>query len=390
MTRQINQLNRDPIFIGLLSGTSMDAIDAAAVVFKRDQNQNSNGFDKPELLATLSFPIPSLFRNKCLEISQWGRGSIDDYGHLDVQAGELFSEAVLTLLQQAKIDPKTVRAIGSHGQTLRHKPNATPPYSLQIGDPNIIAERTNIPTIADFRRRDLAAGGQGAPLAPAFHAAVFGCPVENRVIVNIGGIANLSIIPKDPEMPLMGFDSGPGNCLMDAWARQNWNIPFDMNGAIAKTGHIQEELLKDCLNDPYFRKDPPKSTGREYFNLGWLAEKMPKFSTNLPPKEIQATLLSLTAHSIADAIRTKALPDSSVFVCGGGAHNTYLMLSLSVLLDRPVRSTEDLGFPPDWIEAVLFAWLAKQTLEGKSGNCPTVTGARHATPLGGIFGFCPT
>lgn len=378
----------EPLFIGLLSGTSMDAIDVALVSFAKET---------PALIATLNHPIPLEFKKRCLAIAESDLGSIDDFGYLDAMAGVLFSEAVLAMLQKTGISPKQIRAIGSHGQNIRHRPNANPPFTLQIGDPNIIAERTGIPTIADFRRRDLAAGGQGAPLAPAFHRAAFGSAFENRIIVNIGGIANLSILNKDPDKPLLGFDSGPGNCLMDAWVQQHWQIPFDNNGEHAAKGKIIEALLSQCLADPYFALPAPKSTGREYFNISWLKSKMqaakiinPSTSIDNPSiLDIQATLLHITAKSIAEAIRATGL-EANIFICGGGAHNVCLMKTLQEEMGKPIHSTETLGYPPDWIEALLFAWLAKQTLEGKSGNCPSVTGAKHAVPLGGIFGYCPS
>lgn len=390
------------LFIGLLSGSSMDAVDVALVSFYESF---------PKLLSTASYPMPENFKAQCLELSQRGQGSIDDYGRLDVLAGELFAEAVLHLLKTTNVKASEVRAIGSHGQNLRHRPNAKPPFSLQIGDPNIIAERTGILTIADFRRRDLAAGGQGAPLAPGFHAVVFGHPQENRVIVNIGGISNITLLPKgcgfkdDQEKNgavILGFDTGPGNCLMDSWVTDHWGQAFDIDGVIASKGKINEELLKACLEDPYFLASPPKSTGREYFNLAWLEHKIKEIKgikgikdvssqSALSPQDIQATLLALTVESIAQMIHAYAPSDANIFVCGGGVHNTLLMKTLTGKFEKlqkpkPIQSTEMLGIPPDWVEAMLFAWLAKQTLEGKSGNCPSVTGAKHAIPLGGIFG----
>lgn len=369
----------DPYYIGLLSGTSMDAVDVALVSFENPH---------PQIIHTLSYPIPEAFRSHCLMLCQSGAGSIDDYGKLDAEAGEIFAKAALHLLQENHIPSKKIRAVGSHGQTLRHRPEANPPFTLQIGDPNIIAERTGIPTIADFRRRDIAAGGQGAPLAPAFHAAVFGSSNENRVIVNIGGISNISILSKDPHIPLMGMDTGPGNCLMDLWVRKHWKMAFDKEGAIAKSGRVLPKLLERLLLDPFFSKKPPKSTGRDYFSDVWLLEYLSKMSEAQNTNEnVQATLLAFTAHSLANAILQYAPEKAAVYVCGGGVHNTFLMQTLSQLLDRTVESTDVLGSPPDWIEAILFAWLAKQTMEGKSGNCPSVTGAKHAIPLGGIFGY---
>lgn len=371
----------DPLYIGVLSGTSMDAVDVALVSFASST---------PQLIKTINYPIPDAFRSHCLRLCQSGGGSIDDYGSLDTQAGEIFSEAVIRMLQLTHYSAKQIRAIGSHGQTLRHRPEAPHPFTLQIGDPNIIAERTGIPTIADFRRRDIAAGGQGAPLAPGFHAAVFGSEQEDRVIINIGGISNITILARDPHATIIGFDTGPGNCLMDFWTRKHWHIPFDNNGEIAAQGKVHEGLLQLCLEDPFFSKTPPKSTGRDYFTEHWLSKKLIPFQDNNPgfeTEDIQATLLALTAQSLATAILKHAPVDASVYVCGGGVHNNFLMKSLNTLLNRTVKSTDSLGSPPDWIEAILFAWLAKQTLEGKSGNCPSVTGARHAIPLGGIFGL---
>jgi anhydro-N-acetylmuramic acid kinase len=385
----------EPYYLGVLSGTSMDAVDVALVSFQSSDSKsaasNPNNTIYPRIIKTLSYPIPEAFRNHCLMLCQSGKGSIDDYGKLDAEAGEIFAQAVNQILRKNNIPAKKIRAIGSHGQTLRHRPEANPPFSLQIGDPNIIAERTGIPTIADFRRRDIAAGGQGAPLAPAFHAAVFGSPIENRVIVNIGGISNITILHQDKHIPLIGFDTGPGNCLMDLWVKKHWKTAFDKDGLIAAAGTIQTDLLQNLMQDPFFSKALPKSTGRDYFNEVWLLEHLQRWSeltnTNISNQDVQATLLSLTAQTLANAILQYAPEKAAVYICGGGVHNTFLIQTLNQLLARPIDSTETLGSPPDWIEAILFAWLAKQTLEGKSGNCPTVTGARHAIPLGGIFGY---
>jgi anhydro-N-acetylmuramic acid kinase len=376
-----------PLFIGVLSGTSMDAIDVALVSFDNHL---------PHVISKLNYPIPIDFKNRCLSVIQTGQCSIDEYGTLDSIAGELFSEAILALLKHANVSAKNIMVIGSHGQTLRHRLDLKPPFSLQIGDPNIIAERTGIPTIADFRRRDIAAGGQGAPLAPALHLHIFGNAKEDRVIVNIGGISNITILPassktlRREQKPIIGFDTGPGNCLMDAWIQQHLSIDFDRDGRYAVSGQVHKNLLLHCLSDSYFSEKPPKSTGREYFNLPWLAKNIEALNTTrIPPQNVQATLLVLTARSIANAIENYAPEHSTVFVCGGGAHNNLLMETLAYELQRPVNSTDILGIPPDWVEAILFAWLAKQTLAGKAGNCPSVTGAKNTSILGGIFGYRP-
>lgn len=379
---------KQPLFIGLLSGTSMDAIDAAIIDFHTTPT--------PSILKTLKYSIPNEFRLRCLEIAQSNQGSIDDYGYLDAKAGELFASAVLELLNSAGLKAEDILAIGSHGQTIRHRPNATPPFTLQIGDPNIIAERTNITTIADFRRRDIAAGGQGAPLAPLFHAAIFQHATEDRIIINIGGITNVTVLEKNNPEPKLGFDSGPGNCLMDAWCKKNWDIPYDNNGKMAAKGQVNPSLLTICLSDPYFELSPPKSTGREYFNLNWLEEKIKSINMTISPQDILRTLLILTVKTIEHAIQHFSLQNTSlhfpndlpsIYISGGGAYNALLMTELQNNLKNPVHSIEHLGCSPDWLETILFAWLAKQTLEGKSGNSPCVTGAKRAIPLGGIFGI---
>lgn len=372
------------LYIGLLSGTSMDAIDCALVDFTAE---------KPKLLATHSFLIPNDFRNRCLSITNSGHCHIDEFGSLDVEAGELFAKAVLAMLNENNISANGIRAIGSHGQTLRHRPDLSPPFTLQIGDPHIIAERTKITVVADLRKRDMAAGGQGAPLAPGFHQSIFRHPNEDRVILNIGGISNITIIPHDQTKSLFGFDTGPGNGLLDAWISSIKNFAYDRNGEFAASGKIIEPLLEDLLNDAYFAATHPKSTGREYFNLAWLekyAKKYRENNSNILPEDIQATLLELTTRSITKDILLHA-PNASVYVCGGGVKNPILMQSLSKNLQtmiqgtKIIQSTESLGVPPEWVEAMLFAWIAKQTMEGKTSNCPSVTGARHAVPLGGIF-----
>jgi len=400
------------LYIGVLSGTSLDAVDVALISFE-PISQHYSQLASIRLLSSLSYPIPKPYRERCLAISEGATEgeslSIDEFGALDVEAGELFAKAVVALLEAASVKAADIRAIGSHGQNLRHCPNNTPPFTLQIGDPNVIAERTGIPVVADFRRRDIAAGGKGAPLAPGFHNAVFRSSDKNRVIVNIGGIANITVLPKDLSLPPKGFDTGPGNCLMDAWIGVEQGADFDKEGRFALSGKSQSLLLEAFLNDPYFKLSPPKSTGREMFNLNWLNEKINqmkiKFSAgsssakdfssenfttgNFLAEDIQATLLQLTARTINDAIQSVAPPDAEIYICGGGAHNIALMRELEKHLGKTLQTTEALGLSPDWVEAALFAWLAKQTLEGNPGNCPSVTGANRPAALGGIFGWCP-
>ncbi len=354
-------------YIGLMSGTSADGIDAALVDFSAP---------KPKLVETFYEAYSPELRQEVLALSQPGQNEITRMADLDVKLGRYFGAAVKSLLKKAKVPAKKIRAIGSHGQTIRHLPEIN--FTLQIGDPNIIAAETGITTIADFRRRDMAHGGQGAPLVPAFHKSIFRKKNTDRVIVNIGGIANVTLLPARGN--IIGFDTGPGNGLMDAWIEKNLQKTHDENGDWAASGKINNALLKKCLADPYFKKSAPKSTGREYFNLAWLEKKLEK---NLAPVDIQTTLAELTAETII-----KSIPFSSgeIFVCGGGARNQFLMSRLKNLAPQfSLNSTEKLGVHPDWVEAMAFAWLAKQTLNGKPGNIPEVTGANSLSLLGGIY-----
>lgn len=305
----------------------------------------------------------------------------DPSGELNRDVGECFRDAALTVLTKGHADKRDVLAIGSHGQTLRHQPDADPPFSLQIGDPDIIAAGTGITTIANFRQADIAAGGQGAPLVPPFHEWLFGSTDSNRVVVNIGGIANITVLPAD-DSPVTGFDTGPGNGLMDAWIRKQRGQSFDADGRWAASGNVVDSLLEKMLADPYFALAPPKSTGFEYFNLDWLH----KYDVGQhEPADVQATLCDLSAKSIANAIKQAAAGSEAVFACGGGTHNPELMKRLGIELhEMSVSSTSAVGLDPDWVEAVAFAWLAMRTLRGQTGNLPNVTGADHKVVLGEI------
>jgi anhydro-N-acetylmuramic acid kinase len=280
------------LFIGTLSGTSVDGIDAALVRFAPG----------PALVASHSLKFPEDLRRELLALGVPGANEIDRLGRADVRLGRLFAQAVNGLLQHAGIAPREIAAIGSHGQTIRHRPGGEAPFTLQIGDPSIIATDTGIPVVADFRRKDMALGGQGAPLVPAFHEAVFRQPGADRVIVNIGGIANLTVLPGDAARPLLGFDTGPGNTLLDGWCRRCLNEPMDRDGAFAASGRPHPVLLAALLGDAYFKQTPPKSTGPEYFSTDWLQRHLDTLGP-LAPADVQATLLELTARSIAEAIR---------------------------------------------------------------------------------------
>jgi anhydro-N-acetylmuramic acid kinase len=362
------------LYLGMISGTSADSIDAALVRF---------GDGAPQLLASHAHPWPAALRDRMLALAQdEGALDVDAFGRLDVEIGHCFANAALQLLEQCRIAPQEVRAIGSHGQTLRHRPTGEYPFTLQLGDPSVIAERCRIEVVADFRRADIAAGGQGAPLLPVLHAMLLGQPGISRVVLNLGGIANVTVLGGDGSV--RGFDTGPANGLLDAWCQRHRGEPFDRDGAFAASGCVDQRLLDAMLADPYFALPPPKSTGREHFHLAWLGTHAQLASMSLA--DVQATLLELTAHSIAAAIDQQAPSAGEVLACGGGVHNGALMRRLGELLaPRVVLSTARYGVDPDFLEATAFAWLARQRLLGLPGNLPAVTGARGPRVLGAIY-----
>lgn len=364
------------LYIGLMSGTSADAIDAVVVDLQ----------STPQLLAQYSLPLPGKIRQQIHALSLPGNNEIDRMGALDVDLGKLFAQTSLELLAHAGISAAQIIAIGSHGQTIRHRSpgSSEGTFTLQIGDPNLIAELTGITTVADFRRRDMAAGGQGAPLVPAFHRAIFHSPEKDRVIVNIGGMANITWLPAQGQT--MGFDTGPGNVLMDIWIAEHLGKSYDQDGAWAASGQVCNTLLAELLATPYFKLPAPKSTGRESFNRTWLDENLRKLTSTLVPADVQATLLELTALTIADSINGLSQSSKDIFVCGGGAYNTALMQKLRELLPSDaVASTAALGVDPQWIEAMAFAWLAQQTINHRAGNLREVTGAKREVILGGVY-----
>ncbi len=364
----------DDLYIGLMSGTSVDAVDAVLVDF---------GNDTLQILQTHAQTFPEDVRTRLQKLIAEQHTPLKDLAELDHEVAVLYALAVKKLLQLADVSASRIRAIGSHGQTIYHHPEGENPNSLQIGDPSFIAERTGIDVVADFRRHDMAAGGQGAPLVPAFHASVFRDFKTNRVILNLGGIANITVLPASHDGPVSGFDTGPANTLLDLWASRHINVSFDKNGDWASTGTINSKLLTQMLGDPYFKKSPPKSTGREYFNLDWLERYK---VDDYPPEEVQATLCELTALTVANAVKHYAGGTKEVYICGGGVHNTFQVSRLQEALPTiKLASTESLGLLPDWIEATAFAWLTQQTIMQRKGNITTVTGARREVPLGGIY-----
>lgn len=365
-------------YIGLMSGTSCDGIDAVAVTIDEPR-----GF---RMLATHHLAYPDDVRAGVLSLTESGHDEIARAGELDGLLGKLFADAATAVLEQAGLTTREIRAIGSHGQTIRHAPAARTPYTLQIGNPAVIAERTGVATVADFRRRDVAAGGEGAPLVPAFHHWMFGGGAAPRVVVNIGGIANVTILPAAGNAAVTGFDTGPGNVLMDIWAGTHLGRRFDENGDWAASGRADERLLARMLAEPFFARTPPKSTGRELFRAEWLEQMLQGTWSQLMPADVQATLAELTARSIAEAIGVHARDAAGVYVCGGGTRNGFLMKRLAALLaPRAIDTTAALGLDPQWVEAAAFAWLAHQTMEGKPGSLPSVTGARHPVILGAIY-----
>jgi len=372
----------DELFLGLISGTSADGIDAALVRFA-DDDANA----RCELVAGRTFRWNDTLRTRLVTLGQGGEcTSLDEFGALDVQVARAFAGAALALLEDAGMAPSAVRAIGSHGQTVRHRPDGAFPFSLQIGDGNVIAERTGITTVADFRRRDVAAGGHGAPLLPALHAALLRAPGESRAVLNLGGIANLTLLPESGEV--RGFDTGPANALLDAWCERHTGAAFDAGGAYAASGRVDEALLQALIADPWFALPPPKSTGREQFHLGWLQSRLGEGPRQA--RDVQATLLELTAATVAAALRATQPETVRVLVCGGGVHNPRLLERLAARLPRMlVETTAAQGVDPDFVEAMGFAWLARETLAGRPGNLPSVTGARGPRVLGAIHPGSP-
>ncbi|MEZ0471373.1 anhydro-N-acetylmuramic acid kinase [Luteimonas salinilitoris] len=372
------------LYLGLISGTSADGIDAALVDFDDARPQ-------PRLAFGRTYPWEPALRARLVELGQGGaRLGLDEFGELDVRIGHAFATAALQALADSGTPAAAVAAIGSHGQTLRHRPHGRAgdggfPFTLQLGDPSTLAERAGATVVADFRRRDVAAGGHGAPLLPALHAALLASAGESRAVLNLGGIANLTLLPRDGEV--RGFDTGPANGLMDAWCLRRTGAGFDAGGTFAASGRIDQALLARLLDEPWFALPPPKSTGRDQFHLGWLESRLVGSEA---PADVQATLLALSVRTIADALQA-AQPDTArVIACGGGVHNPVLMAALSAALPGCiVESSAVHGLDPDFVEAMGFAWLARQTLLGRPGNLPGVTGAAGPRVLGGIYPAAP-
>lgn len=357
----------------------MDAVDAVLLAVSEDDTR---------IVGHSACPLPGHLTSKLLRLSHPGQDNIDLMGECDREVALIFAETAQTLLSQCGLKNQDVTAIGSHGQTIRHRPRKALPFTVQIGDPSTIAALTNITTVADFRRKDIACGGEGAPLAPGFHRHVFHHDSRNRAIVNIGGIGNITWLPaKATSSKVVGFDTGPGNGLMDAWITRHQRKPYDHLGAWAASGSVQDDLLALLMEEPYLNLAIPKSTGKELFNLSWLQQKLEQFNRPLSAEDVQATLCMFTVKSIAVGLR-QVSGDSEVhevYICGGGAFNKHLMEALQKTLKVPVEGTDALGIHPLHVEGAAFAWMAHQTLHRLPASLSTVTGAHRDAVLGGIY-----
>ena len=367
--------NPGEIYIGLMSGTSLDGIDISIVDFANTE---------PSVLHCSTVAYDESLRDRIRNLTHSRETTLDNLYTLDTDLGTLYAETVNRVLELASLDRSTVVALGCHGQTIRHRPDIESAYTAQLGDPNRVATLTGITTIADFRRKDVALGGQGAPLACAFHKSRFYSSDEDRAVINIGGIANITYLPADRDQPVIGFDTGPGNTLGDYWIRKNRDLPYDAEGDWASGGQILEPLLQKMISqESYFTQKLPKTTGTEYFNPGWLRP----FIEDAPnPVDLQTTLVELTALTIADALKGLPSTPGNCYICGGGAHNKYLLDRLAKAIpDSNIQTTQNLGVDPDFVESIAFAWLARERIERRSGNLPDVTHAYRSGILGGIY-----
>ncbi|WDD99653.1 anhydro-N-acetylmuramic acid kinase [Thalassomonas actiniarum] len=367
-------MSQAKFYIGLMSGTSADGIDLALVDFNHES---------PRLAAKYYQAYRQDIREQIMALYVPGSNEIDRAFALDVSLGQMFADTISAFLTREKLNPKDIIAIGNHGQTIRHRPGLKDPFTLQIGCSQILATLTGIRVIGQFRRKDMALGGQGAPLVPAFHQALFPDSTQDIFVVNIGGIANITYLPGNKDKTLLGFDTGPGNALLDSWYQQHHQGRYDDDGRWGASGQVNEKLLTALLDDDHFQKTAPKSTGREHFHQNWLAQKLTSFA--LSASDVQASLTALTADSIANDI--KALSQSgTVYLCGGGCQNSYLTRLLSARLTGfSLAQSDTLNIDSDALEAMAFAWLAFAFDKKIPGNVPAVTGACRACVLGQVF-----
>ena len=363
------------LYAGVMSGTSLDGVDAVVADFAVKGNACKT-------LGAAHIAFPSMLRDELLALQQPGNNELARGGAAANILAEMYADAIARALAEAKLTADDIVAAGVHGQTLRHRPDRG--FTMQLNNPARVAEKAGMQIVADFRSRDVAAGGQGAPLVPAFHRALFGERGTHRVVANVGGIANITDLR--PDGSVLGFDTGPGNVLSDLWCARNRGSPFDAQGAWAATGKVNGKLLEALLADPFFAAAPPKSTHRDKFNLQWLDERLAAAHVDDEAENIQATLVALTARTIADAVRAYAADAEEILVCGGGAKNGTLMKDLEAeLMPRKVATTEEEGVPVEQVEALAFAWLAREALAGRPGNVPEVTGAKGPRVLGAIY-----
>jgi len=363
------------LYVGVMSGTSADGIDACLADFD-DHTCHEHGH--------VHRPFEASLRERVLTVARGA--ALEDAATLDFLLAGAYADAIHELLERTGTDPGRVRAVGCHGQTVLHRPCGDAPTTVQLGDPHRLAALCGIDVVADFRRADMAAGGEGAPLAPAFHGTAFGSAQEDRCVANIGGMSNITVLPAGRDTPALGFDTGPGNVFLDLWIAGHGGGDYDADGAWSASGTVDRTLLESLRADPWFRLPPPKSTGREYFERDWLEQHGDGRLRELDPADVQATLAELTAATIADAVREHAPATRRLIVSGGGARNPDLLARLARLLSGiAIDTTADHGIEPEHVEALAFAWLARRRLEGLPGNCPAVTGASREVPLGAVI-----
>lgn len=360
-------------YIGLMSGTSLDGVDAVLAKFQAKQ---------PEFCTAVSLPLSKNLREVLLNLNQSGHNELIRAAQAAKELVLCYSAAVKTLLEKSNLKAKDIVAIGAHGQTVRHQPEQA--ITIQLNAPALLAEKTNIDVIADFRTRDMAAGGQGAPLVPPFHALLFST-THPRAVLNIGGMANITVLNKKNTTSFFGFDTGPGNVLMDLWCQQEQQLPFDRHGHWAATGRVNQALLKMLLDEPWLKLEPPKSTGRDLFNKRWLNEKLHRYTGVLQPEDIQATLLAYTAETVANAVFNWCPYVKELIVCGGGAYNKQLLKAIKEKIKQPVISSSAFGIAPEYLEAFAFAWLAYAYDNKICAGHPAVTGANKPTVLGARY-----
>ena len=361
------------IYIGLMTGTSADSLDCAAVTFS-DNELN--------IIGLKNYDIPSNIKEEISENTRSKKLNETLIKDLDLRLGEFFSEKIEEFIASLSLKKEKIEAIGSHGQTIKHEPNSIPPFSLQIGNPQLISNKLGIKTIANFRDDDIAKGGQGAPLSPIFHKEVFAKENKKRVIINIGGITNISSLG---GAKLIGFDTGPGNCLLDIWTKKNKKGNYDNEGNWAKAGTVDQDLLDIMMKDNYFSLEPPKSTGPDYFNLSWLQDCLMKLKREIDPRDTQATLVELTASSLSNSLKRLKIVNENIYICGGGVHNKFLMRRISFLLGEKCYTTDKLGLDPDYIEAICFAWLAYKRVNNIKFNMSAITGSNEKVFLGKVY-----